>query len=334
MKRLAGLILALAAQLGAQTVFFNAGVFGRTASDPTFSPAAGTYTGTQNITLSTVTAGATICYRTDGVNPAATVAGTCDAGSSTYTSAISLAPTQTTTVKAIATKSGQNNSLVASATYTINQGPPTLTGQGCQVHGATNSTNCTITGVTSGNSLLIIVMSEGNRPISTLTDSTGQTLTQDAHANVNTTTRHIYFYHLSSANSGSHTITASIPSSSTNELLVYEVAGAASSPMDVAYTGMTGTVSCSASTNGGLWTIGTITTTLAEDLVIGTGLDQSSAAAVVTAGSGFSGLAQSTRPNVLAMSREGVTATGYSMQMRTSVNGDTCYGAGIAWKHP
>jgi peptidoglycan/xylan/chitin deacetylase (PgdA/CDA1 family) len=77
---------------------------------PTFSPVAGTYTGTQNVTISCATSGVTIYYTTNG--------GTPSTSSSVYSGAISV--TSTKTVKALAVKSGLTNSAVASATYTIN----------------------------------------------------------------------------------------------------------------------------------------------------------------------------------------------------------------------
>ena len=76
---------------------------------PTFSPEAGTYTSSQNVTISTTTAGATIYYTTNGNDPTTS--------SSVYSSAISVS--ETTTIKAIAVKSGYDNSEVATATYTI-----------------------------------------------------------------------------------------------------------------------------------------------------------------------------------------------------------------------
>ena len=76
---------------------------------PTFSPAPGTFTSAQNVTISCTTSGATIHYTTDGSTPTTS--------SSTYSSAISVSAT--TTIKAMAVKSGMNNSDVATATYTI-----------------------------------------------------------------------------------------------------------------------------------------------------------------------------------------------------------------------
>src|SRR5208283_1273779 len=80
-----------------------------TAATPTFSPAAGTYTGTQTVTISDTTSGASIYYTTNGTTPTTS--------SSKYGSAISVAATQT--IEAIAVATGYTNSAVASAVYTI-----------------------------------------------------------------------------------------------------------------------------------------------------------------------------------------------------------------------
>ena len=90
-----------------------------TVATPTFSPAAGTYTEAQNVTISCATSGATIHYTTDGNTPTAS--------STTYSSAIPVS--ETTTIKAIAVKSGMNNSDVASATYTISTPPSPTSGE-------------------------------------------------------------------------------------------------------------------------------------------------------------------------------------------------------------
>ncbi|MCL6457688.1 MAG: chitobiase/beta-hexosaminidase C-terminal domain-containing protein [Gorillibacterium sp.] len=83
---------------------------------PTFTPAAGTYTSAQNVTLTSATAGAMIKYTTDGSTPTA--------ASPTYTGAINV--TATTTIKAIATKAGLTDSTVVTAAYTINSNPATV----------------------------------------------------------------------------------------------------------------------------------------------------------------------------------------------------------------
>ena len=82
-----------------------------TCATPTFSPAAGTYTQAQNVSISCATEGATIYYTTNGNDPTTS--------SSVYSTPLTIS--QTTTVKAIAVKDGYDDSSVASATYTIAQ---------------------------------------------------------------------------------------------------------------------------------------------------------------------------------------------------------------------
>ena len=91
------------------TIVWEAGSSVPTCSLPSFTPAAGSYISAQNVTISTTTEGATIYYTTDGIDPTTS--------SSIYSSAIPV--NETTTIKAIAAKTGYNNSAVATATYTI-----------------------------------------------------------------------------------------------------------------------------------------------------------------------------------------------------------------------
>jgi hypothetical protein len=86
---------------------------------PSISPASGSYASPQTVTISGPS-GATICYTTDGSAPTATVPGTCDAGSTTYSGPFSLTiPAGGAVVEAISTESGQTNSSVASASYAL-----------------------------------------------------------------------------------------------------------------------------------------------------------------------------------------------------------------------
>lgn len=80
---------------------------------PTFSPAGGTYSEAQTVTINCTTDGATIYYTLDGTDP--------DNGCDEYESPLTIS--ETTTIKAIAVK-GEESSGIASATYTIEQQVP------------------------------------------------------------------------------------------------------------------------------------------------------------------------------------------------------------------
>ncbi len=82
---------------------------------PTFSPAGGTFTSAQSVTLSCSTAGATIRYTTNGNDPTE--------ASSAFVAGRPIAVSSTTTIKAKAFKDGMTASGVVSATYTITTVP-------------------------------------------------------------------------------------------------------------------------------------------------------------------------------------------------------------------
>jgi hypothetical protein len=90
----------------------------QTAAAPTFTPPAGTYTGTTNVTLATTSSGASIRYTTDGSNPTPSTG-------TIYVNPISVSTTQT--LKAIAYGTGYTASSVSSAAYTIDNGSSTVT---------------------------------------------------------------------------------------------------------------------------------------------------------------------------------------------------------------
>lgn len=79
-----------------------------TVATPTMSPPGGTFTASVGVAITTTTSGASIYYTTDGSTPTSS--------STLYTTALTF--TTTTTLKAIAIKSGMNDSSVASETYT------------------------------------------------------------------------------------------------------------------------------------------------------------------------------------------------------------------------
>lgn len=156
-----------------------------TASVVQYSPAAGTFSSTQSVALTSYPAGATTCYRTDGVAPTATN-GTCGSGSTTYSTAISVP--STTTIKAISSKSGFNNGILSSSLYTINSfTAPTYVGTCTQTATSAGSTvaSCTMS-VTAGD--FALVMCRGGLATSsyTATSSPSSTFTQLSLASTST----------------------------------------------------------------------------------------------------------------------------------------------------
>ena len=79
---------------------------------PTFSPAAGSYTAAQSVTISDATSGATIYYTTNGTTPTT--------ASSVFSSTSPIRVSASETLEAIAVASGHSTSAVGSALYTIN----------------------------------------------------------------------------------------------------------------------------------------------------------------------------------------------------------------------
>lgn len=114
-----------------------------TVATPALSPTPGSFTGTQAVTISDSTPGATIYYTTDGSTPTTS--------SSVYTSALSVS--STTTVKALAVLTGYVNSAVATGLYTITA--PAVAAPTCSpTAGAYGSTqSVTLSSTTGGASI-------------------------------------------------------------------------------------------------------------------------------------------------------------------------------------
>jgi hypothetical protein len=87
-----------------------------TVAAPTFSPAGGTYTTAQSVTISSSTSGASIRYTTDGSTPTSTTG-------TLYSAPVAVG--SSLTLKAIAYASGMADSAVSSAAYTISTGSTT-----------------------------------------------------------------------------------------------------------------------------------------------------------------------------------------------------------------
>lgn len=139
----------------AYTINFNA------AATPTFTPAGGTYTGAQTITINDGTAGANIYYTLDGTVPTVN-------SSTLYT--VPIAVSKSATLSAIAVASGYSNSGVASAQYVISSGTqvPVISPAGGTFSAAQN---VTITDATQGATIYYTV--DGSTPSSNSTPYSG-----------------------------------------------------------------------------------------------------------------------------------------------------------------
>jgi hypothetical protein len=183
MKTLCGLILALAtlpvhAQILAPILYHQTAAASQVAP-LAFSPVAGTYSSTQTVTISTATSLAVICYTTDGTTPTET-ANLCLGGTtSTYSTPISVATTQT--VQAIGTKALYTDSAVGSAPYTIaSLYAKTVTvgsGSGCGGTCTYSSLQAAITGEVSANANLTTLGGILEIKLYSINDTTAATVT-------------------------------------------------------------------------------------------------------------------------------------------------------------
>ncbi len=146
---------------------YSTGSVTSVAATPTFTPAGGTYSGTQSVTIADATSGAAIYYTTNGTTP--TTASTLYGGGSITVSA-------SETIEAIAVESGYTNSAVGSATYTITAPPqaatPTFTPAGGTYSG---TQSVTIADATSG--AAIYYTTNGTTPTTSSTLYGGSAIT-------------------------------------------------------------------------------------------------------------------------------------------------------------
>ncbi len=126
---------------------------------PTLSPAPGSFTSAQSVTLSDTTSGAKIYYTLDGSTPTTS--------STLYTAAIPIA--STTTLHAIAVANGYSASTMAGGTYTIKAATPVISPQSAATF--TTPVSVTITDTTSG--ATVYYTTDGSTPTTSSTVYTG-----------------------------------------------------------------------------------------------------------------------------------------------------------------
>jgi hypothetical protein len=132
---------------------------------PTFSPAAGTYTTSQTVTIGDSQSGTTIYYTTNGTTP--TTSSTVYSGPITVSGT---AASATETVEAIAVEAGYTNSVVASAAYTI---APVLPAPTFSLAAGTYTTSQTVTISDATAGTTIYYTTNGTTPTTSSTKYTG-----------------------------------------------------------------------------------------------------------------------------------------------------------------
>lgn len=129
-----------------------------TASTPTFSPGAGTYAGSQTVTISTTSSGAVICYNTTGA-PQTNGSTGCTTGT-LYTGPVTVASSET--LYAVAGGTGYLDSSIGSAAYIIN--PPVVANPAFSPVAGTYTSPQTVSISTSTSGATICYTSDGSTP--------------------------------------------------------------------------------------------------------------------------------------------------------------------------
>ncbi len=163
------------------------------ANSPTFSPAPGTYSGAQSVTLATTTSGGNICYVVSAtppsVPPAPNQAGGCSSGTA-YSSAISVPSTSTIyavagqTVGACCSNSGPPSS-ISQASYNIASG---ATAPSCTPTSGSSGSSITVTCTNSNSGTTIMCYTENGATPATNGSGTGCTTGTSLSGSSNTIT--------------------------------------------------------------------------------------------------------------------------------------------------
>lgn len=179
-----------------------------TVKTPAASPAGGSYTNAQSVTLSCATTGAAIYYTTNGTTPTIS--------STPYTSAISVSAT--TTIKAIAAISGMTDSAVLTVTYTISSS----SGGGGGGGGSTANASITPTKADfdkNGGKDIAITLSKGSYTLNSLTNGS-YTLKSGTDYTVSGNTYTIKAAYLNTLAVGEQTITFNMSGGTNPKLIV------------------------------------------------------------------------------------------------------------------
>ena len=152
--------------IGNSTALVAYGLLTGNATTPTFSPASGTYSGAQTVTISDTTPNASFFYTTNGTTPTT--------ASTQYTGPLTVSASET--LQAIAVANGLGASQVGSASYNIagSTPPPVITASPTFAPGAgtyTTAQSVTISDATAGAS--IFFTTNGTTPTTASTAYTG-----------------------------------------------------------------------------------------------------------------------------------------------------------------
>ncbi len=234
---------------------------------PTFSPGAGTYSSAQTVTISDSTSGSTIYYTTNGSTPTT--------ASSVYSSPITVSATET--LEALAIHSGNSNSVVGSAAYTISSASiHTVQDNSGYVANASSVAVAFSSNVTAGDVVLVAVSTYDAQTISTPTDTQGNGFTQLVTTGTSGAAV-AAIYAATAKSTAADTVTCAINSANNIHCHIYEVSGITTTVDKTGTSSKAGTaltVSTSASTSN------------ANDYVFAYFADNHSAA-TYTVGSGY-----------------------------------------------
>ncbi len=243
-------------------------------AQPTFTPAPGTYSAGQTVTLNAA-AGAAIYYTLDGSPP--TLA------SSLYSGPISVGAS--TTISAMAVQAGALTSTVASGNYTISSTTQIAYVQSnyAAPQSAQSSVGVKFTAAQLAGDLNVVVVgwNDATVAVSGVTDTNGNTYTRAVGPTVisGTATQSIYYAaNIVAAGAGTNTVTVAFNGGATApDIRILEYSG-------IATSGAYDSSAAATSSSGTTVSSGAATTTHARDLIIGADLTTGTTAG---AGAGF-----------------------------------------------